>query len=98
MFERLTKITITFANAFTLDGVDGTFPAGSYAVETTEEQIDGLTFVAYRRVATTITLPVARAAHLSWQHIEIDPAALAASIACDAEQTLMLTTAGVAAV
>jgi hypothetical protein len=32
-------------------------PAGAYEVVTDEEAIEGLTFAAYRRVATMITVP-----------------------------------------
>jgi hypothetical protein len=39
---------------FELKGVDGMLPAGEYRVLTDEELIDGLSFLAYRRVATLI--------------------------------------------
>ena len=48
---------MTFTRPFSLRGTVGPQPAGSYVVETDEELIEGLSFPAYRRVATTIFLP-----------------------------------------
>ena len=59
MSLRTTSRTITFARPFSLDGLDETQPAGSYTVQTDEEPIEGLSFLAYRRVATVIFLPLA---------------------------------------
>ena len=51
---------MTFLHPFSLAGVEGEQAAGTYAVETLEEPIEGLSFVAYRRVSTTIVLPRSR--------------------------------------
>ncbi len=77
MNERVTQETVTFKHPFSLDGVDGQFPPGSYLVEVTEEQLAGLSFVAYRRVSTTIFLPGMTAAYSSWQRVDIEPSDLA---------------------
>ena len=53
MTDRSTIATVTFLNPNHLEGA-GDFPAGTYSVETMEEQIPGLSFLAYRRVHTTI--------------------------------------------
>lgn len=58
MSLRTTSKTVTFARSFSLDGLDETQPAGSYTVQTDEEPIEGLSFLAYRRVATVIFLPL----------------------------------------
>ena len=58
---RTRRETVTFARPFRLRGVDEAQPAGAYTVETDEEPIEGLSFMAYRRVATGIFLPLARA-------------------------------------
>jgi hypothetical protein len=47
--------TVTFSRPFTLPGLDRDYPPGHYTVEADDEQLD-LTFVASRRVATTILL------------------------------------------
>jgi hypothetical protein len=55
---RTTRENVTFDHPFSLGAVDGTQPAGTYTVENDEDLIEGLSFLAYRRVATTIYLPV----------------------------------------
>ena len=56
---RSTIERVTFRHAFTLRGVDERQPPGTYEVETDEEPIVGLSFLAYRRVATAIRIPMA---------------------------------------
>ena len=60
MTIRTTRTTVTFRYPFTLKGADGPLPAGDYRVLTDEELIDGLSYLAYRRVATLIFSLVAR--------------------------------------
>jgi hypothetical protein len=60
-------------------------PPGTYDVETIEEQLDGLSFVAYRRVSTTIALHGSTAATVSRQLTDIDPADLKAALDREAE-------------
>jgi len=57
---RTTESTITFRRPFTLSALDKAQPAGTYRVVTEEEEIDGLSFVAFRRTATLLHLPVWR--------------------------------------
>lgn len=57
MRERITQRSVIFLHPFFLLGIDGEHPAGTYAIETVEEPIDGLSFAAYRRISTTIVLP-----------------------------------------
>ena len=54
MTTRTIRTNMTFKHPFELKGVDGILPAGEYRVLTDEEVIDGLSFLAYRRVATLI--------------------------------------------
>ncbi len=75
---RTTRETITFPHSFSLDGVDGIVPAGTYAVDVDEDLIEGLSFLAYQRVATTIYLPVASGS-TSLQAIRVDPRELDAA-------------------
>jgi hypothetical protein len=49
---RTKRSTLTFNRAFTLEGVDRSFPAGAYELVMDEELIEGLSFSAYRRVAS----------------------------------------------
>lgn len=70
--------TVTFTAPFTLPGLDRSWPAGSYRIDTDMEQLD-LSFAASRRVATTIRL-TAGAVTEAWP---VDPADLAAALAKD---------------
>lgn len=56
MDQRTTRHTLTFSKPFAIDGVEGQQPAGTYQVECDEEAIDGISFVAYRRIATRFRL------------------------------------------
>lgn len=56
MEERVTSRAVKFVRPFSLKGIDQEIPAGSYTIETIEEPIAGLSFVAYRRVSTAIVL------------------------------------------
>jgi hypothetical protein len=85
MTEMSNQKSVTFAHPFSLDGVEGTFAPGTYVIEETREQVDGLSFIGYRRTKTTIELPGANRANLSRQLVEIEPADLAAALARDAE-------------
>jgi hypothetical protein len=81
---RSTSERVTFRRAFSLKGLDGPQPAGSYQIDTDEELIDGLSFPVWRRVATTIRLPLPGHGSGSTQTFPIDPRDLAAAQARDA--------------
>jgi hypothetical protein len=49
---RTTRTTVSFINPFTLRSLEGFQPAGEYAVVIDDEQIEGLSRIAYRRAAT----------------------------------------------
>lgn len=62
---------VTFKHAFRIRGVDRLLPAGNYDVVTDEETIDGLSFTAFRRVATMIMVPAEGSRGLAMQMISI---------------------------
>ncbi len=74
---RTTREFVTFDHPFTLIGVDGVQPAGTYAVDVDEDLIEGLSFLAYQRVRTTIYLPLGSAG--SVQAVVVNPGELAAA-------------------
>lgn len=76
--------TITFAHPFSLEGVEGIYPPGSYEVTESREPVDGLSFIGYRRTKTTIELPGSLAAYVSRQVVEVEPADLEAALERDA--------------
>jgi hypothetical protein len=82
--ERSTDSLVTFQHPFTLRDIVGTQPSGTYQVETVELAIDGLSFVAFRRVSTTITLPAVGTLTMRREFVEIDPADLATALQRDA--------------
>lgn len=83
MTTRTKSITTRFASPFTLRGIETTLPAGEYRIETDEEMIDGLSFIAHRSVATYIHLPSLEEASRPSQIVAIDPGDLEAAIAKD---------------
>ena len=80
MTIRTTKSRVTFNRPFSLKGVDGVQPPGSYEVETDEEVIEGNERTVYRRVATILYL----SAGGTTVSCTIDPDDLAAALARDA--------------
>jgi hypothetical protein len=56
MNMRSTTSTVTFSNPFTLSGYPGDLPSGDYEILVEEELLQGLSFEAYRRTATYLTV------------------------------------------
>lgn len=75
-----TKKTMTFVRPFKLTGMDSEQPAGRYVVETDEELLEGLSFPAYRRTATYLTLPRHDDGVISSEMIRVDPIELDAAV------------------
>jgi hypothetical protein len=80
---RSTVERVTFRHAFRLKDLEQDQPPGTYEVETDEEPIQGLSFIAYRRVATAIRIPMLGRSTGSSQTIPIDPRDLEAARARD---------------
>lgn len=80
MHERSSENSVRFRGAFTLKGVDRTLPAGAYRILTEEVALDGISFIAYRRVSTSIVVPAGEA---SLEIAPIDPQDLEAAIQHD---------------
>jgi len=75
---RRTRQTFTFDQPFSLSVIDEMQPAGTYKVDIDDEPIEGLSFLAYRRVATTIYLPLPHGGAGSVQAVRVEPGELAA--------------------
>jgi hypothetical protein len=84
MSIRTSDTAVTFRRPFSLSSVEGTQPAGTYQVSTDEEQIEGLSFLAYARVATLLYLPADAKSDATRQIVKVDPAELAAALERDA--------------
>jgi len=77
MTLRTSSEIITFHRPFWPKGVDRLLPPADYRVVTDEELIEGLSFPAYRRVATMIFVP--RQSGSSLEMVTIDPLDLQAA-------------------
>jgi hypothetical protein len=80
---RTTETTITFRRPFTLSALDKAQPPGTYRVVTEEEEIDGLSFVAFRRTAILMHLPALPTASATQQVINVDPLEWTAIVEAD---------------
>jgi len=83
MPERTTLTRITFS-IVSLADLDGVQPAGTYTVETIDATLDNLSFVAYRRISTSIMVPADGRGQR--QVIFIDPKELEAALKLDAQR------------
>ncbi len=80
---RSMTTNVTFRHAFALKGLERPVPPGTYRVDVEEDSIDGLSFLAYRRLATFITVPVAGQSG-STQSLLVDPKELEQALTRDA--------------
>ena len=88
MSTRMKSRTVVFRHPFVLGGFERVAPAGSYLVETEEEEIEGT--AAWRRMGTIMHIHSAGMT----EYVKIDPADLDKAIARDAgaeEPTAALT-------
>jgi hypothetical protein len=83
MRDRTTRKPVTFSRPFEVCGTDGKFEPGTYLVETREEMIEGLSFVAYRHVETTIEAPFNHFGLAPRHVIVIDPSDLEVAISLE---------------
>jgi hypothetical protein len=84
MSIRSAETMVTFRRPFTLAAVDGAQPAGAYRLVTEDEQIPGLSFIAFRRVATLLHLPANPSPGCTCQVVAVSSDELAAALAADA--------------
>jgi hypothetical protein len=84
MSTRTTETTVTFSHPFTLSAVDGVQPAGTYRLTTDEEQLPGLSFIAFRRMTTMLHLPAKPLPGGKREIVSVDPAELAEALGADA--------------
>jgi hypothetical protein len=73
MTGRTTRTSVTFSRPFSLSDLDGMQPAGTYRIQTLDVALDSLSYLAYRRVSTTIELPSVGVARSRRHVISIDP-------------------------
>jgi hypothetical protein len=78
MTVRTTRTTISFSRPFKLKDLDDIQPAGDYLLDTDEELIEGVSRLAYRRIATlhlpSTSRPQSRTEVVSVSRAELDAA------------------------
>jgi hypothetical protein len=88
MSTRTRRETVHFKHPFRIKSIDRLLTAGGYEVVTDEEQIEGLSFPAFRRVATMIMVPGAPPHQSSTEMISIDSIELSDAQRVDASAPL----------
>jgi hypothetical protein len=73
MAMRTVHKLVTFNREFTIRGLDGAHPPGTYDTVTLEERIDGLTFTGWHRVNTSFRLPAVGVETGQLQYTAISP-------------------------
>lgn len=81
--ERSTDSEITFRRPFTLRAVGTPLPAGTYRLIVDEEMLQGLSFPAWRRVATMLFTPALGQEGGSQQIFTVDGDELDAALLAD---------------
>jgi hypothetical protein len=84
MAIRSRRETVTFKHPFRIRGIDRMLPAGAYEVVTDEETIEGLSFKAFRRIATMINVPAEGSHGLAMEVVSIGSVDLADAQRIDA--------------
>jgi hypothetical protein len=83
MTTRTTETTLTFRRPFTLSAVGQNLPAGAYRIAVDEDEILGLSFVAFRRTATMLHVPALSAPIGRGEMFVVDADELASAIETD---------------
>jgi hypothetical protein len=83
MMNRTVTTQVTFRHPFRIDGIAEAQRAGTYIVETAEEQLQGVSFTVWRRLETVIHLPRQPGGPMVDQVVAINPRTLEATLALD---------------
>jgi hypothetical protein len=87
MTTRTIQSVARFSSPFVLPGFDTPQPAGDYRVDRDEDLLEGVSWLAWRRVNTFIHLPAISAKRSTQQMVQIDQADLDAALAKDKERS-----------
>jgi hypothetical protein len=83
MTTRITTDIVKFHRPFSIEGVDHVLPPADYRVVTEEELLQGLSFTAFRRLATVIFVPASSGSAI--EMVTIDPSDLQVARELDAK-------------
>lgn len=84
MAMRTTESLVTFRRPFLLSGLEERQAAGTYRVVIDEAEIEGISFLAWQRVATMIHVPAITVRTGARQVFQVDADELAEAISADA--------------
>ena len=84
MTVRTSTKTVTFKRPFVLGDLDERLPPGDYTVETHEELVPGVSFLAYRRVSVVVHLPSPSGDSALMRAVTLHPRELDAALLRDA--------------
>ncbi|GLU27415.1 hypothetical protein Brsp01_26480 [Brucella sp. NBRC 12950] len=84
MTERTTTTEITFLHPFRLKSYSEPLEAGTYRLVVDEELIEGVSFTAYRKVATYLELPAISVAITCHQVLQVSSTEIDEALARDA--------------
>ena len=83
MASRTTETTVTFTRPFLLPPLEAPQPAGVYRLLIDEDEVPGLSFLAFHRTATMLALPAIGAAAGRSQIVTVRPDDLEAALERD---------------
>lgn len=83
--ERTTETEITFAHPFELSSLMVPLEAGTYRLIVDEEEIEGLSFSAFRRTSTQLEIPSIATAIGARQRLQVSPQEIEAALTKDAK-------------
>jgi hypothetical protein len=83
MSDRTLETTVTFQRPFSLKALDGPQPPGTYRLVIDEEEILGVSVLAYRRIATMLQTPPLNVRSALMQSHLVDRADLEAALELD---------------
>lgn len=85
MVKRVNKKLVTFQFPFSIDDIGKELPAGDYTIESEEESIVGLSFLAYRHIETILVERPPKGKPGATHYWSVDPDALAKAIEADSD-------------
>lgn len=83
--ERTTETEITFVHPFMLNSLIMPLQAGTYRLIVDEEEIEGLSFSAFKRTSTQIEIPSITTTVGARHRIRVSPQEIETALAKDAQ-------------
>jgi hypothetical protein len=86
--KRINKKLVTFQFPFSIDDIGKELPAGDYTIESEEESIVGLSFLAFRNIETILVQRPPKGKPGATHYWSVDHHALAKAIEADSDRFL----------